>query len=42
MQGAESVVANGKEKRDQGSISHHSKVIAEKPKFFEKINFRGL
>ena len=49
MQGAKSFVAlpntkrgDGKEKKNQGSISYHSKVIAEKPQFFEKINFRGL
>ena len=46
MQGAESFVAPpnaqmGKRKKNQGSFSYHSKVIAEKTQFFEKINFRG-
>ena len=47
MQGAESFVAppskgTGKRKKNLGPISYHSKVTAEKPQFFEKINFRGL
>ena len=45
MQGAKSFVAPTSVKRGDGKKrkeSYHSKVIAEKPQFFEKIDFRGL